>query len=94
MSSTTLELPRYTCHKKVRALHLNNVGWIDGKMMLYPMERGYPPFEAPAGYETRCNASPDDPGVYVVYDDGYASWSPTKVFDEGYTLDEESATPA
>lgn len=25
------------------------------------------------------------PGYYVVYTDGYVSWSPAKAFEEGYT---------
>ena len=26
-----------------------------------------------------------DPGYYVVYEDGYESWSPTKAFEDGHT---------
>lgn len=30
-------------------------------------------------------ALPVQGGYYVVYDDGYVSWSPTKAFESGYT---------
>jgi hypothetical protein len=33
-------------------------------------------------------------GYYIQYADGYISWSPTQVFEEGYHPAEEGATPA
>jgi hypothetical protein len=26
-----------------------------------------------------------EPGYYVMYEDGYISWSPSKAFEQGYT---------
>lgn len=37
--------------------------------------------------------SPDVPGYYVVYEDGYKSWSPVEAFEKGYTLMNDSDKP-
>lgn len=90
MDQTTaaIEMPRYTCHKKVWALRIKRVDYHDDKWWITPQDEGYAKFEAPDGWAARFKGTPDDRGVYVVYPDGYASWSPTKAFDEGYTRDE------
>ncbi|RUV82302.1 hypothetical protein EOA60_34875 [Mesorhizobium sp. M1A.F.Ca.IN.020.06.1.1] len=81
------ELPRYQCHKKVWALKLTDIERNNdtGQVMLTPEDKGFAQFEAPAGWYERFKGSDEDTGYYVVYDDGYASWSPTKAFEDGYT---------
>jgi hypothetical protein len=81
------EMPRYQCHKKVWALRLSDVEINNdtGEARLTPMGRVYAPFDAPDGWSKRYHGSDDDTGYYVVYDDGYASWSPTKAFEDGYS---------
>jgi len=44
-------------------------------------ERFFAAFEANAASV----GNRDDLGYYVLYPDGYVSWSPTKAFEEGYT---------
>jgi hypothetical protein len=34
---------------------------------------------------SRFHITEEDPGYYVLYDDGYISWSPSKAFEQGYT---------
>lgn len=83
----SVELPRYQSHKKVWALELSDVE-IDndtGEAKLTPMDAGYAPFAAPQGWAARYHGSNVDVGYYVVYDGGYASWSPSKEFKDGYT---------
>ncbi len=52
--------------------------------MITPIEEGYAPFEVEADYIKKHN--PQVGGYFVVYLDGYKSFSPAAVFEEGYTL--------
>lgn len=47
-----------------------------------PVESGYASFSVPADYVVK--HKPEPGGYYVVYDDGYKSFSPAKAFEEGY----------
>jgi len=47
-----------------------------------PMTHGE--FEAGKGIERPHNDGFDDPGYYVLYEDGYESWSPKDVFEKAY----------
>jgi len=82
------QMPKYKCHKVVHALKIAaiEVGE-DGTCTIAPADDGYAPFKTQPGYGERFKGSEDDLGYYVVYGgDGYASWSPTKAFEDGYTL--------
>lgn len=80
------EMPKYKSHKTVHALKIANVQInLDQSAMVTPVDEGFAPFEAPQGWGTRFKGGGEDFGYYVVYDDGYASWSPTKAFEDGYT---------
>lgn len=84
------DLPLYKCHKQVRAVHIAGVEiHKDGSATIAPREQGIEPFKTDAGWGERFKGSEGDPGVYVEYDDGYASWSPTDKFDAGYSLIKE-----
>jgi hypothetical protein len=48
-----------------------------------PEDSGYAPFPVSRAYVTK--HSPKAGGYYVVYADGYKSWSPAQAFEEGYT---------
>lgn len=73
------EMPRYTCHKQVWALKIKAV---DGET-LTPADEGYAPFNVDAEYLGKHR--PEVGGYYVVYADGYKSYSPAKAFEEGYS---------
>jgi len=84
MCEACREMPAYQSHKVVYALKIarirvdENVGtWIT------PAEAGFAEFGVPLSYVTK--HSPKVGGYYVVYEDGYKSYSPAKAFEDGYT---------
>ncbi|RQZ76440.1 hypothetical protein DF052_00355 [Burkholderia glumae] len=90
------ELPQYECHKKVWALKIKAIepkidsskygleAIIHNGATITPAEEGYAPFEVHQGYIDK--HSPKVGGYYVVYADGYKSFSPAEAFESGYTL--------
>lgn len=90
-----IELPRYVCHKKVHALKIAKIeNFIERKGLntdagrpgarITPENGRYSPFNVDAAY---CQKhQPKAGGYYVVYEDGYKSWSPAEAFENGYTL--------
>jgi hypothetical protein len=51
--------------------------------MVQPEEKGYAPF--PISHEYVARHQPQVGGYYVVYKDGYKSFSPAAAFEEGYS---------
>lgn len=79
-------LPKYRSHKTVWALKIKSIyrGGHDGEqIMISPVESGYADFPVDAAYVTKHDPTPG--GYYVVYEDGYKSWSPAEAFEGGYT---------
>ncbi len=79
------QMPRYRCHKEVWALKLRGVGPVDGsgKAWLFPEDREYSEFAVSSEYLRKHDPQPG--GYFVVYDDGYESFSPAAPFEAGYT---------
>lgn len=73
------ELPRYQSHKQVWALKIESITGTT----VYPADTGYAPFEVDQAYLDK--HAPKAGGYFVVYDDGYRSWSPAPAFEDGYT---------
>jgi hypothetical protein len=93
--STGREMPRYQSHKTVHALKIRAMELDDQQFVIVPEEAGYAPFKPDPKWVTtamtairRIDTSGNVQGLvggyYVVYDDGYTSWSPAKAFEEGY----------
>lgn len=90
-----MELPRYKCHKIVWAHKIKNLVYqtseeltgSDGPKpdgaMLYPEDVLYAPFRVDQEYIEK--HKPQVGGYYVVYKDGYKSFSPAEAFEDGYT---------
>lgn len=78
-SSVQREMPNYVSHKQVWALRIKS---IDGATIT-PDDEGYAPFEVDEQYLAK--HSPHVGGYYVVYADGYKSFSPAAAFEQGYT---------
>lgn len=79
-----IELPRYRSHKTVWALKIKSIIQVtDDDAMIYPEEHGYDPVRVDGAYMGK--HEPKVGGYYVVYSDGYKSWSPADAFEEGYT---------
>jgi hypothetical protein len=89
-----MSLPRYRCHKEVTA---GKIAWIselhDGGAALqvitefkeaanYPGEKTTITIHVTPEFITKHH--PQVGGYFVVYADGYQSFSPAKAFEEGY----------
>lgn len=83
------KMPRYKCHKEVWALKIKALEPIEGEggklsgMMMHPFETAYAPITLDGAYMSKHR--PEVGGYYVVYPDGYKSFSPAKAFEDGYT---------
>ncbi len=89
------EMPKYKCSKEVHALKIKEIASdvdaantenreTDGSAMITPVEEGYAPFKVDFGYMNK--HQPVAGGYYVVYKDGYTSFSPAEAFEGGYEL--------
>lgn len=89
------EIPQYKSHKVVRAAKIERVNIFndDGDAEIF-MEGGIETSvcgdwmrRVVADADKANGNNPDSliGGYFVQYDDGYASWSPAKAFEEGYT---------
>lgn len=79
------EMPKYECHKKVRALQIESIE-ISPKMdegARLHVGEGFSPI--PVTVEWLSKHQPYNGGYYVVYKDGYTSFSPAEAFEAGYT---------
>lgn len=78
-------LPQYKSHKVVYALkiHAIDLDLASGAAVITPEDQGYGPFPVDAEYMGQ--HKPRIGGYYVVYEDGYRSWSPGDAFEKGYT---------
>ena len=83
---TSIEMPRYKCHKEVWALKIENIiteRSIQGESILYFEDKRYAPLTVSYKYVQK--HKPQIGGYYVIYKDGYESWSPAEAFESGYT---------
>lgn len=77
------EMPRYKCFKEVWALKIQEIRrQLDGDGLLVPSEEGFALLWVPIEYLQKHNPQPG--GYYVVYQDGYKSYSPAEAFEAGY----------
>lgn len=83
------EMPKYKCHKEVHALKIARLvdptkpgNESDGSRVIYPEDAGFSAFVVKHDYVRKHN--PHAGGYFVVYEDGYQSFSPAKPFEDGY----------
>lgn len=76
-----MEMPRYVSHKQVWALEIETVS-VGAPYRMKPADKGYAEVTLPA--EMWARYQPVSGDFYVVYADGYKSFSPRKAFLEGY----------
>lgn len=92
--SVEIEMPKYKCHKEVHALQISDIELdvvaayregreTDGGAMLTPFDRRYSAIRVPHDFVSRNKLTVG--GYYVVYEDGYRSFSPQGAFEQGYT---------
>ncbi len=83
MNATT-EMPKYKCHKEVHALKITAIDhWKKGENCGAILVANGAAVEVDNAYLDKHN--PQAGGYYVVYADGYKSYSPAQAFEEGYT---------
>lgn len=73
-----IEMPKYRCHKEVWALEIDSVF---GNKLTF-RDKGYASITCDPTMFLRGIPTPGD--FYIVYEDGYKSFSPAKAFKEGY----------
>lgn len=77
---------RYKCHKEVFGLLIREIRheFSHGKdvALLVPQEASFEPVQVTSEWAVNHNAVA--PGYFVIYDDGYQSWSPVEAFEKGY----------
>lgn len=83
----TLEMPRYRSHKIIWALKIAQVNptptdRAEPYVLIFE-GNSYPDVEI--SYSWKDRFKPKEGGYYVVYQDGYTSFSPAAAFEEGYT---------
>lgn len=86
----SIEMPKYKCYKEVWALKIKSIvrdgegenRETDGSAMITPEDEGYAPFKV--DFEYMHKHKPQIGGYYVVYKDGYKSFSPAEAFETGY----------
>lgn len=94
MEDVSKEMPKYQSHKQVWALKIKAIVYdselaketnreTDGSATITPEEEGYAPFKVDHEYVEK--HKPFVGGYYVVYKDGYKSFSPAEAFEGGYT---------
>jgi hypothetical protein len=92
-TGASAEMPRYRCHKEVWALKIEDVRQAPadrdrvhagGDWYIVPADARYAPIMVGHNFITK--HAPKIGGYFVVYKDGYQSFSPAEAFEDGYTL--------
>ena len=91
MNQPMMELPSYKSHKIVYALKIKVVNVEDGMIWIVPEDDRYAEFQVDSAYYDK--HKPQAGGYYVVYEDGYKSWSPAEAFENGYTKIDVASSP-
>lgn len=76
-----IHLPLYQCHKHVRATKIEHIDVENGTIEL---KTAHGPILVTAAWFAK--NQPKTGGYYVVYEDGYTSFSPAPAFESGYKL--------
>ncbi|UCZ75334.1 hypothetical protein LHK94_20490 [Dickeya zeae] len=81
MTQTSV-LPRYRCHKVIQAAKIIDVNLLDNGKSSLTLDGDILLF-AERGYIEKHNPQPG--GYFVLYEDGYQSYSPAGAFEAGYS---------
>ncbi len=89
MEHSPVGMPLYKCHKEVWALKIAKIEYVQSEAdtvtaVITPSDASYALFIVDEAYINK--HKPQIGGYYVVYADGYKSFSPADAFEEGYTL--------
>lgn len=78
-----MNLPRYKCHKEVKAAKIVDFDQDASGDHILILDGQVEPLSVSDEYMHK--HLPQKGGYYVMYEDGYESFSPAKAFEEGYT---------
>ena len=78
-----MTIPEYQCHKKIRAFKIKEIRIDRGMTEIIPEDETLESIQPSPTYMEK--HKPKAGGYYVLYADGYASFSPAEPFEAGYT---------
>jgi len=85
MDGASAEMPKYKCYKEVWALKIAQIERQEnGSIDITPEDTRYSRINLSSEYASK--HQPEEGGYYVVYKDGYKSFSPAEAFESGYEL--------
>lgn len=85
MGQVTRKMPKYQCYKQVWALKIKKILQDEAnRWNIVPTDDGYDSFVVSEEFMQK--HKPEAGGYYVVYSDGYESFSPADTFESGYSL--------
>jgi hypothetical protein len=84
-AAASVAYPLYQCHKQVRAVKIlainpDPTALYTGQILM--LDEGFSPLPVPQHWIDK--HTPVAGGYFVVYDDGYRSFSPAEPFEDGY----------
>jgi len=85
------DLPLWQCHKVVHAAQITAIGYSNNRERALLVFDGVQRVEVAEAWMIK--HSPRVGGYYVLYDDGYDSFSPRAAFEAGYTRMTEPPPP-
>lgn len=80
----TAGMPKYRCHKEVSALKIVRIEYVGHDV--FNLHFDEPHASVAVAEEWLNRHRPGYGGYFVVYKDGYSSYSPAEAFEDGYTL--------
>lgn len=82
-SHVAVEVPQYRCHKIVRAAKITEIreSKLAGAVLILGEIRG----QKQVDLAWQMKHKPEVGGYYMIYGDGYTSYSPATAFEEGYS---------
>jgi hypothetical protein len=78
------EMPLYRCHKEVRALEIDRIEEHKGKRIVHFHDDSFEPVTVGVASDLFARYQPAQGDFYMVYADGYESFSPRAAFLDGY----------
>lgn len=89
MTDSPWQLPQYRSHRVVQAAKIEEIRALETPHQ-YELVFADGQGKAKVTGEWISNRGAEEGGYYVLYEDGYESWSPAEAFEEGYTPLSES----
>jgi len=86
MDYSKTSIPEFKCHKKVKAFKILNISTGGSVSVISDCTNSY---SVVVDNDYLKKHNPQIGGYYVLYKDGYESFSPKEAFEDGYALDSD-----